>query len=78
MDNDNKNRIVTGLEVLGLVAWALLVIATACGVWNFCPEKAVKFAATIVFTWNIGLVAWLGYKLYKKNKSHPQQQTKEK
>jgi len=67
-------RIVTWLKVIGLVVWGLLTIASACGVWNYCPERAVKFAATIIFAGNIGLVAWLGIKLYRANNPTPSEE----
>lgn len=52
MNDQNKNNVSTGLKKLALVIWALLTAATCAGVWNFCPEKAVKFGALLLFACN--------------------------
>lgn len=68
MEQDNKNRVVWGLEVAALVLYVLITIATCAGVWNFCPEKFVKVLAGILFLVN-GYAAFQKARKLRKNYS---------
>lgn len=57
MTEDNKNRIAMGITVILMAVWALLTIATCAGVWNHCPEKAVKVFAFLLMAFN-GVAIW--------------------
>jgi hypothetical protein len=52
MNEDNKKRVTVGAKKLALAVYAILTIATCAGVWNFCPEKAVKFGDLLLFACN--------------------------
>jgi len=52
MNNDNKIRVMKGIKVIALVIYGILTIATCAGVWNFCPEKAVKVFAGLLLCAN--------------------------
>lgn len=62
MTNDNKNRIECGLEVIALVIWAFVTIATCAAVWNYCKEAFPCVVAALLFIIN-------GYAIYRKAKS---------
>jgi hypothetical protein len=58
MNNDNKKRTTIGAKRIALAAYALLTIAVCAGVWNFCPETAVKIGAGLLSVANaISIVA---------------------
>ena len=56
---DNKSRIAKGIKVVLLALYGLLTIATCAGVWNFCPESAVKWFAGILGLCNAGVIFYL-------------------
>ncbi len=66
MSPENKNRLELGAKVLLLAIWALLTIATCAGVWSYCPEKAVKVFALILFLCNGVAIAILVKRAFKK------------
>lgn len=55
--NENKNDIVKWVKVIALALYCLLTIATCAGVWNFCKEPLVNWAAGILMAAN-GVVAF--------------------
>lgn len=58
MNEENKNRVKWGLNVLAIVVAALVTIAVCAGVWNYCPEPLIKVLAGVLF------VA-VGYLIYR-------------
>lgn len=56
MDNIKKF-----LKIAALAVYALLTIATCAGVWNYCPEAAVKWFAFALFVCN-------GFSIYRHAK----------
>ena len=62
MTPENKDRISRGLQVVALVAYAILTIATCAGVWNFCKETTVIILSVVLFAVN-------GYAIYRKAKA---------
>ena len=67
MNDQNKSNIREGLMKLALAAYAILTIATCAGVWNYCPETAVKVMAGVLFACN-GLAV---VRLWKKSETKP-------
>ena len=70
MNQDNKNRIVKGLQVLVLVVFGLLSIITCVGVWNYCPETWVKWCAGVLLACN-------GFLVYAASKKMTPEKTEE-
>lgn len=65
MNEDNKNRMLWGAKVFALVIYVILTIATCAGVWNFCKEPLVNWAAGILMAAN-GFIAYLAFRqVYK-------------
>lgn len=58
MNEDNKNRVKWGLDVLAIVIAVLVVIAVCAAVWNYCPEPFVKVLAGVLLIAN-------GYLIYR-------------
>ena len=52
MTPENKNRMLWGAKVFALVIYVFLTIATCAGVWNFCKEPLVNWAAGILMAVN--------------------------
>ena len=44
---NNKDNLIKGAKVLGLIVWGMAVIATCAAVWN-AAEAAIICAASIV------------------------------
>lgn len=63
---NNKIRVTLGVEIIALVIWGLLTIATCAGVWNFCPEGAVKWFATALFLANGAAIFFIAKNLKKQ------------
>jgi Pyruvate/2-oxoacid:ferredoxin oxidoreductase delta subunit len=56
---NNKSRIAKGVKIIALVIYGMLTIATCAGVWNFCPERAVKLFSAALFAANGGVIWYL-------------------
>ena len=56
---DNNSRIKKGIKIIALALYGLLTIATCAGVWNFCPEPAVKWFTAALFAANAGVIWYL-------------------
>lgn len=56
MNQDNKDRLLWGAKMLGLVAWLVLTIMTVAGVWNYNPERTIKVVAGLLGAWNVALI----------------------
>ena len=67
MDNENKKRMVLGLDVLAIVVAALAVIAVCAGVWNYCPEPFVKVLAGVLFLADGYLIYRFAKKIHESN-----------
>lgn len=54
---DNKLEAKKFISAVALVIYALITIAVCAGVWNFCPQGAVKAGAGILLAAN-GIVVY--------------------
>lgn len=62
---ENNKGIVKWVKVIILALYCLLTIATCAGVWNFCKEPLVNWAAGILMAAN-GFIAYLAFRqVYK-------------
>ena len=62
MEQDNKNRIEWGLEVLALILWLVATIWVCASAWNYCPETTTKVVAAVLLAAN-------AYAFYRKAKA---------
>ena len=53
---NNKSRIAKGVKIIALITYGMLTIATCAGVWNFCPERAVKLFSAALLIANCGAI----------------------
>ena len=67
MNEDNKNRMKWGLDVLAIFVAAIVVIAVCAAVWNYCPEPFVKVLAGVLFIADGYLIYRFAKKLRESN-----------
>lgn len=67
MNEDNKNRMKWGLDVLAIAIAIITVIAVCAGVWNYCPEPFVKVLAGVLFLADGYLIYRFAKRIRKSN-----------
>ena len=67
----NKTRLEMGAKVIALVIFGMLTIVVCAGVWNYCPEAWVKWAAGALFACNGFAIYKLGKKV-SEDYEHPE------
>lgn len=63
---ENNKDIVKWVKVIILALYCLLTIATCAGVWNFCKEPLVNWAAGILMAANC-FIAYITFKWIRKD-----------
>jgi len=58
MKNFSTNNFKKGWQMIATIFFLVVLIATCCGVWNFCPEAAVKVGAGLSLVGG-GLLSYL-------------------
>lgn len=67
MNEENKDRLKLGLDVLAIVVACIVVIAVCAGVWNYCPEPFVKVLAGVLFVADGYLIYRFAKRIHEKN-----------
>ena len=52
MEENNKKGLKKGLNILIMIIWAILTIATCCIVWNSVPGLGFAITAGALFAFN--------------------------
>ena len=57
MSNENKDRLILGLKIIGLIVVAILTVIVCAGVWNARGEVFAQVCAGILIVANV-IVLW--------------------